>query len=118
MVTSPPPASTWQEMNQNHLAIALERVRVALQNYVDRQQGKAGDRSLPGLPNLPTSPLQRLTTALQLTDFEQDLLMLCAGVELSGSLAQLCANAQGNPQLNYPTFSLALAVLSRAVAKD
>jgi hypothetical protein len=49
-----------------------------------------------------------------LSPFERDLLLLCAGVELDSTFAALCANAQGDPRRDYPTFGLALAALPEA----
>src|SRR5207253_10555399 len=42
------------------------------------------------------------------------ILVLCAGMELDSSLADLCAAAHGVPSRNYPTFSLALAAFPPA----
>ena len=58
--------------------------------------------------------LVQLCAAFGLTPFERDLLTLCAGVELDAAVAPLCAQAQGDPQRSYPTFSLALAALPGA----
>lgn len=70
--------------------------------------------------------LMRLCEIFQLSDFERDVLLLCAGIELDGQLATLCASVQGYPgqrsgeQTGYsapamcPTFGLALAALPGA----
>jgi AAA+ superfamily predicted ATPase len=50
----------------------------------------------------------------ELSPFERSLLLLCAGMELDGTFASLCASAQGDPRQTYPTFSLALAALPEA----
>jgi hypothetical protein len=103
-----------QDTNQSDLAIALDRVRTALHHYIAHAQGDSIDSINSNLlPAVPTSSsaLSTLCHAFNLSAFEQDLLLLCAGVELSGSFAQLCATAQGNAQLTYPTFSLALSAL-------
>ncbi|WP_193198581.1 ATP-binding protein [Nostoc sp. MG11] len=108
---------TWQEANDQYLAIAITRVRTALQEYIARVQGQPAPEASPPIqqhPLTPPSALQTLCTAFGLTSFERDLLVLCAGIELSGSLAQLCATAQGSLQLAYLTFSLALAALPDA----
>ncbi len=64
---------------------------------------------------LSASPaLDSLCDAFGLSPFERDVLLLCAGVELDSGFAQLCAEAQRNPQRTYPTFSLALAALPDA----
>lgn len=60
------------------------------------------------------SALDHLCDALSLSPFERDVLVLCAGVELDGSFASLCASAQGDARRNFPTFSLALAALPEA----
>jgi ATP-dependent 26S proteasome regulatory subunit len=113
----------WQLANQKYLAIALERVRVALQGYVARSQGKqltdgmdAGAIAESDTITTQLSPpptLLSLCSAFHLTAFERDVLVLCAGIELSASIAQLCGIAQGSQQA-YPTFSLALAALPEA----
>jgi ATP-dependent 26S proteasome regulatory subunit len=114
----------WQLANQQYLATALDRVRVALQQHVARSQGNQftdvnDNTALEELEAIadqlsPPPALLSLSEAFGLTNFEQDLLMLCAGVELSASLAQLCASIHGNSQQTYPTFSLALAALPEA----
>ncbi|MBW4686854.1 MAG: AAA family ATPase [Komarekiella atlantica HA4396-MV6] len=108
---------TWQEANEQYLAIAIARVRTALQQYIASAQGQPTPEAPPTIQQYPLTPppaLQTLCTAFGLTSFERDLLVLCAGVELSGSLAQLCATAQGSLQLAYLTFSLGLAALPDA----
>ncbi|NJP09670.1 MAG: ATP-binding protein [Leptolyngbyaceae cyanobacterium RU_5_1] len=117
-------AQNWQVANQHYLAVALEGIRAALQRYIAEAQG---DEPVSTSQNsiseklqviaaaMPVPPaLHTVCTAFALTLFERDLLLLCAGVELSASLAQLCATAQGSSQLAYPTFSLALAALPDA----
>jgi ATP-dependent 26S proteasome regulatory subunit len=113
----------WQLANQKYLAISLERVRAALQRCVARSQGKAStaatdDAAIAELATIsaqlsPPPALLSLCKAFRLTAFERDVLVLCAGVELSASLAQLCGTVQGIQQA-YPTFSLALAALPEA----
>lgn len=106
---------TWQTANQQDLATALAGVRSALQQYLARTQGQTSGEIEVNTPVSMTSnsALATLCAAFQLTPFERDLLVLCAGVELSGSFAELCALAQGG-NLRYPTFSLALAALPDA----
>ncbi|RUS92869.1 ATPase [Dulcicalothrix desertica PCC 7102] len=57
------------------------------------------------------SALDRLCATFGLSDFERNLLLLCAGVELDASFPILCAAACGNAQRTYPTFGLAMTVL-------
>ncbi|HYX51655.1 MAG TPA: ATP-binding protein, partial [Ktedonobacteraceae bacterium] len=55
--------------------------------------------------------LDVLCSVFNLSAFERDILMLCAGVEIDKEFAHLCAAAQGDPQHCFPTFNLALAIL-------
>ena len=97
-------------------------IRAALQIYVDRIQGKSSQAEPESSVDLQvlqqtmtaTPALEQLCVGFRLSPFERQILLLCAGVEFSASLANLCAIAQGSPQLTYPTFSLALAVFPEA----
>ena len=62
----------------------------------------------------PPPALVVIAQQLGLTQFEQDLLMLCASVELDTRIARLCARAQDTAARPYPTFALALAILEDA----
>ncbi|MGH6871398.1 MAG: ATP-binding protein [Rhizomicrobium sp.] len=57
--------------------------------------------------------LVTLRERLGLTRFEQDVLVLCAAMELDTSIAGLCARAQGDPARGYPTFALALSLFEQ-----
>ena len=59
----------------------------------------------------PCAALQRLETALQLTPFERDVLLLCAGASLESRFAKACAAIHGDPHATWPTFGMALALL-------
>lgn len=58
----------------------------------------------------PPPALVGLGEVLGLSEFEQDTLLLCAARELDPAIGELCAKAQGDPRLTYPTFALALAL--------
>ena len=97
----------WQEANQRYLIAHLDRLRATLQRH-------AGEH-VEAEPETPEPPaLRHLIETFGLSDFERDVLLLCAGCELEGDFADLCAAAQGAPQRAYPTFGLALAALSGA----
>ncbi|HTQ15218.1 MAG TPA: ATP-binding protein [Rhizomicrobium sp.] len=57
--------------------------------------------------------LVTLRERLGLTRFEQDVLVLCAAMELDTSIAGLCARAQSDPLRGYPTFALALSLFEQ-----
>jgi predicted nucleic acid-binding protein len=75
---------------------------------IDQAQTALADAGL-AMPS--TSALERLCKIFNLTAFERELLLLCAGVELDSSLADVCARAQGDRARVQPTLSLALAAL-------
>jgi hypothetical protein len=119
MKTIAPP--DWQAANQRYLATALERVRAALEAYLDRSPENSPpadskvDTHLESPATFPAPlALDILCNGFSLSAFERDILLLCAGVELSAAFAQLCGRAQGDAKFAYPTFSLALAALPGA----
>lgn len=57
-----------------------------------------------------SSNLENICTIFNLADFERDLLLLCAGMELNPGWTSWCAAAQDNSKLDYPTFNLALSI--------
>src|SRR5437867_1469091 len=111
-------AEVWHVANQRYLAAALAGVTDALRQYIARLSGEPAPegRAQMGLDevarDMPAPPaLELLCSMFDLSAFEREVLLLCAGMELSGSFGQLCAAAQGDPQQAHPTFSLALAAL-------
>jgi SpoVK/Ycf46/Vps4 family AAA+-type ATPase len=58
----------------------------------------------------PPPALLLLAQRLGLSQFEQQILMLCAGVELDSGIAALCAACQRDAGRAYPTFALALSI--------
>src|SRR3982751_5729480 len=59
----------------------------------------------------PPPALVILSERLGLSRFEQQVLLLCAAVELDTRIATLCARAQDDMNKSYPTFALALSAL-------
>jgi ATPase family associated with various cellular activities (AAA) len=54
--------------------------------------------------------LVTLSARLGLSNFEQEILLLCAAMEFDTGIAGLCARAQGDSSKPYPTFALALTL--------
>lgn len=111
----------WQFNNHSYLSAALAGVREALVQRVDPslldEEFKQGNKHIGEIPpesSIPSSEataLEQLCAIFGLSDFERDLLLLCAGVELDASFGLLCGAACGDSQRNYPTFGLAMTVL-------
>ena len=106
----------WLEANQRYLMAALTEVRQMLEQRV----GSSGDRS----ETVTSQDLESMRAAMKvapavetlcqlfnLSPFERQVLLLCAGVELDGEIAKLCGQLQGDERKNHATFSLALATL-------
>ncbi|MGD1942036.1 MAG: ATP-binding protein [Leptolyngbyaceae cyanobacterium] len=58
----------------------------------------------------PSPALIQLAQRFGLSEFEQQVLLLCTAMELDTRIASLCARVQGLPEPGYPTFALALSL--------
>jgi hypothetical protein len=94
----------WLDANQRHVGRALDEVRALLER---RPVAAPADEEEP-------FALDVVTRVFGLTSFERKVLLLCAGVELDSKFASVCAEAQGDTAIPYPTFSLALGVFPDA----
>ncbi len=123
--------NNWQVTNQDYLMTALAEVRQALVQHADPSlldeeeigYGEVEEDAIASPngngQNFPedsielaeSSTLERLCAIFGLSEFERNLLLLCAGVELDATFAVLCKAAQGDDQRPYPTFGLAMMVL-------
>ena len=114
----------WAEANQRYLTARLKVVRRALERHAAGVKGTTtSETAEPAESEAPElldeavqtfkgpSALGHLAEMFSLSPFEQDLLLLCAGIEFDGTFPSLCASAHGDPRCNYATFSLALAAL-------
>ncbi len=119
MSLSSSPVSNWYDINQAYLMRSVDRVRVAIERYLEqigvRESSKPikdweGDDVLYPQGILPA--LEQLGKTFKLSAFEQGIILLCVGVELDASFASLCAVAQSNLQHSSPTFRLALSALA------
>jgi hypothetical protein len=117
----------WFEFNQRHLVAALGHVREALERYAAREPSEPPPAPGGTAPRAAQSAdetevgegrarpaIEVLCEKFGLSDFERNVLLLCAGVELDSALAQLCARAHGDTERQQPTFGLALAALPGA----
>ena len=117
------PVGDWPRANQRYLSAALAVLRQRLQqasqpngqtpDEAERRQAENELRAATaGLPS--PAALERLAALFNLTEFERNLLLLCAGAELDTRFPVLCGAVQDDPNRAYPTFALALAVLPEA----
>jgi hypothetical protein len=127
----------WQRANDEYLAAGVAWVRLRLERQGDTQEtqsaqgnkwfqrgtpergggasrGKDVKRAAAAMAKAeamePPPALHILAQRLGLSRFEQELLLLCATVELDTRIAGLCAQAQGDSNRAYPTFALGMAL--------
>ena len=125
---------SWSTANQRDLVRAVDRVRQLLERYgASESQGIAAgpavnerrrevDQATTGDPandadsghGAESCALAMLVRAFNLSAFERDIVLLCAGVELDARFAPLLADAHGDASRRTPTFGLALALLPDA----
>ncbi|MDH5178856.1 MAG: ATP-binding protein [Gammaproteobacteria bacterium] len=128
---------SWYEDNQRYLSLALEEIRLfltakassgaeslhfhqvegAAANRIDQQtlaQLKQEQAEILARMQAPPA-LENLVRVFNLSKFERDILLLCAGMELDGDFAALCGNRQEGRLYAYPCFGLAMSILPNAV---
>ncbi len=103
----------WIQANHAFLIACLERVAALLDRHAGGEAPAPGEGWPPWSLGHPPA-LARLCKRAGLGAFERDLLLMCVGMECDGRFAARLAAAHGNPEMNYPTFSLALAALPDA----
>ncbi|HSE19070.1 MAG TPA: ATP-binding protein [Pyrinomonadaceae bacterium] len=112
----------WQQKNEAYLAKAFAWQRLRLTRFAQAHNNGAASTSSDGNADelaaeletfereSPPPAITVLSRLFNLSRFEQNLLLLCAGMELDTQVAALCARAQNDPHRPYPTFALALAL--------
>ncbi|MGB3637681.1 MAG: ATP-binding protein [Rivularia sp. (in: cyanobacteria)] len=114
----------WDEANQDYILAAVAVVRGAVEkltlknqntdNWLSQQNIREETLFLAAKSIPATSALDKLCTIFQLSEFERNVLVLCACMELSNNFHLLCAKVHEESQRTYPTFSLAFAALKDA----
>lgn len=105
----------WHENNEHYLKLALEWLRLRLQQLADNETPTADIEQVHlAMETIaarePYPALVYLSCRLELNSFEQGVLLLCIGMELDREIAGLCARAQNDEQSPYPTFALAFSL--------
>ncbi|MEW9529282.1 ATP-binding protein [Microbispora sp. NPDC049125] len=117
------PSGEWQQANQRYLVAALDVLGHLLAGTPDEPGPAVDDAGLERAIRrrdeargaMPAPPaLEAIADGLDMSAFERDVLLMCAGVELDSAFARICAGAQGDPARAYATFGLGLARLPGA----
>ncbi|BAZ30188.1 AAA ATPase central domain-containing protein [Cylindrospermum sp. NIES-4074] len=102
--------SNWYQTNWQSLQSEIERIRHLLECYIEENSSDSqADAAIS-----PPVALGQLSSKFNLQNFERDILFFCVGTELDPNFADLCAQAAGNLNQNYPTLSLALGAFPSA----
>ncbi|KHE93424.1 MAG: ATP-binding protein [Candidatus Scalindua rubra] len=112
----------WFEANKRYLMASIAIVREALEHKLKRGEDDAHNKEAPNVSlveerdqsrnALPgPSTLDTLVATFGLSNFERDILLLCAGVELDSRITNACARYNLDAIHRSPTFNLALATL-------
>lgn len=104
-----PDRPTLAEQNQRDLAVQVGRIEALLERALDPEGAGAAGTAMVS-PD-PAGMLARLAGIFALSEFERDILLLCAAPELSSRAGELCARLHGDPQRRFPTLAMALSVL-------
>jgi SpoVK/Ycf46/Vps4 family AAA+-type ATPase len=110
-------ARNWYEDNQRFLTAALAALSTRLKHASGSENLDANAaENVDEIRALMSSPpaLDVVADRFNLTDFEKDVLLLSAAIELDSRFAALCALLNGDTKKNYVTFSLCLAALPDA----
>jgi ATP-dependent 26S proteasome regulatory subunit len=103
---------SWMPNNEEYLAKLLAWLRWRLRKFAqlpDTEIAEVTEKpTAEGMNPLPALIL--LSQKLGLSDFEQEILLLCVAMELDPGMARLCARAFDNAHQPYPTFALALSL--------
>jgi len=107
-----PAKPTWIDANQAHLVGEFERLKGILR---PGGGGPAGAGAAAARAEMESPPaIDWLSRFFGLSEFERDVLLLCAGVEMDSQLAAMCAEAQGGGPRACVTFAFASATLPGA----
>jgi hypothetical protein len=111
-------SAEWLKSSQRDLFSAIAKIRFALKKTIANRSGETDDTSKTvDVPSFETSALNfdshlsQLCDKFNLSRFERDILLLCAGMEFDASWGLLCAEVTNDPKQNYPTFNLAMSAL-------
>src|SRR5215475_3253688 len=106
--------SFWRKLLQKDPAQASVKAQPGL--LTEGDGGKDDSARVSGAASTPAATsgnppaLVILSKRLGLTLFEEDILLLCAAMELDTGMGALCAAAQFDPAKPFPTFALAFTI--------
>ncbi|HWT05768.1 MAG TPA: ATP-binding protein [Xanthomonadales bacterium] len=108
------PRSFWRSVGRRRILVSeqavLPETRLIAIESGERASAAAAEMRDRAAAMTPPPALLTLAQKLELSEFERNVLLLCAAADLDTSVAALCAQAQGEASRPYPTFALASAL--------
>jgi hypothetical protein len=101
----------WNQLNQRYLSSALEAMRRRIDSESVRDDAEVFAPETLRDQMTPPPALETLQEMFNLSSFERDVLLLCAGVELDGGFATSVARHAGSTGVIRPTFGMAMGIL-------
>ena len=103
------PTADWTDANQRYLVAEFARLKARVAGDDTAAAEREVEEARAAMPS--PAAIDQLAGAFELTPFERDVLLLCAGVEMDSRLADSCAAASDTRGRPLVTFGLALARL-------
>jgi predicted nucleic acid-binding protein len=97
--------TAWTDANQAYLVGEFVELR-------HRIAGEEAANHRRSAEFVPPPAIDALAATFDLSRFEREIVLLCAGVEMDSDLARRCAEVSGRAPHNAVTFSLAMSILS------
>lgn len=109
----------WYYQSLQYLTRCIGQIHQVLDRHITQLQNP--DLALPDTPLIyldappsemeePLPAFEQLSQVFQLSPFERKVLLLCVARTLHPQVPALCGHAQGDANLTYPTFQLAIAL--------
>ena len=105
-----PTSTSWIDANQRLMAAELARLKQRLGAEENAETIASTLESARAAMPAPAA-IDHMTDCFDLSAFERDVLLLCAGVEMDAQIAAQCEIATGESRRQGATFGLALAAL-------
>lgn len=104
--------SFWNNLLGKESSQALKKTQPGLLPAASDDKSDSSDPRPAAKSTAGDNPpaLTILSQRLGLTPFEQDILLLCAAIELDTGIGALCGEAQGDRAKPHPTFALAFTI--------
>ncbi len=113
----------WLDRNHRALSAAIKMVYARLsihaaqfrgepdtQAFEDKLQAAVADYRAAQHECSPSPTLDRVCAAFELSSFERDVLLVCAGMELDSGVRTMCIGDRTDPGSNGPSFGLLLSL--------